>query len=35
MKKFETPALEVVQMDVADIISTSPTNGAEMPDDDF
>lgn len=37
MKKFETPELEVVKFDVADIITTSSSKdpGTIMPDDDF
>lgn len=30
MKKFETPDMEVVKFDVADIITTSPGGGGTM-----
>lgn len=38
MKKFQTPELEVVMFDVADVITTSGLqggNGTVLPDDDF
>lgn len=33
MKKFETPELEIVKLDVADVITAS--DNAIMPDDEF
>ena len=33
MKQFETPVLEVVNFDVADVITTSP-GGTILPDDE-
>ena len=33
MKKFETPAMEVVQFNVEDVITTSGGNGTILPDD--
>ena len=36
MKKFQTPELEVVMFDVADVITTSiGGNGTQLPDDEF
>lgn len=38
MKKFQTPAIQVEQFDVEDIMTASnPSggNGPEMPDDEF
>lgn len=35
MKQFEAPEMEIVQFEVADVITTSGGNGTEMPKDEF
>lgn len=35
MKHFEIPEMEVVEFEVADVITTSGGNGTELPPDEF